>query len=75
MLMHSSSGLVPISQATSGAVCRWSLTLLSACAGGLIVLVALWVAPQPELNVFSESMMAAAPTGIPESVPVEDGSV
>ena len=75
MMMLSNTGLVPISQAFSGAVSRWSLTWLFAGAGGLILLVAIWAAPQPELKDFSDSMMAAAPTGIPESIPVEDRSV
>ena len=75
MLMLSNTGLVPISQAISGAVSRWSLTLLFAGAGILILLVALWAAPQPELIVFSDSMAAAAPAGIPEPVLVEAGPV
>ena len=72
MMMLSNTGLVPISQAISGAVSKWSLTALFAGAGTLILLVALWAAPQPELKVFSDSMMAATPTEIPKSVPVEE---
>ncbi len=41
MMMLSNSGLVPISQALSGAVSKWSLTALFAIAGVLILLVAL----------------------------------
>jgi hypothetical protein len=41
----------------------------------LILLVALWAAAQPELKVFSDSMMAPAPAGIPESVPVENSAL
>jgi MFS family permease len=74
MMMLSNTGLVPISQAISGAVSRWSLTILFASAGVLILLVALWTALQPELKVFSDSMMAAKPAGIPEPAPVEQGS-
>ena len=74
MMMLSNTGLVPISQAISGAVSKWSLTLLFAGAGVLILLVALWAAPQPELKVFSDSMMATEP-GIPEPAPVEGGSI
>ena len=70
MMMLSNTGLVPISQAISGAVSRWSLTALFAGAGILILLVAVWSAPQPELKVFSDSMMAPAP----EAVPVEQSS-
>ena len=72
MMMLSNTGLVPISQAISGAVSKWSLTALFAGAGILILLVALWAAPQSELKVFSDSMMAATPTEIPKSVPVEE---
>jgi MFS family permease len=75
MMMLSNTGLVPISQAISGAVSRWSLTMLFAGAGLLILLVALWAAAQPELKVFSDSMMAPAPAGIPESVPVENSAL
>ena len=70
MMMLSNTGLVPISQAISGAVSRWSLTALFAGAGILLLLVAVWSAPQPELKVFSDSMMAPAP----EAVPVEQSS-
>ncbi len=61
ILMLSNTGLVPISQAISGAVSRWSLTGLFASAGLLILLVTLWAAPQPELKAFSESLAAAQP--------------
>jgi MFS family permease len=65
MMMLSNTGLAPISQAVSGAVSRWSLTILFAGAGVLILLVALWAAPQPELKGFSDSMMAANPAPAP----------
>ena len=45
MVMLSSTGLVPISQAISGAVSKWSLTALFVSAGVLILLVTLWAAP------------------------------
>jgi MFS family permease len=60
MVMLSSTGLVPISQAISGAVSKWSLTALFASAGALILLVTLWAAPQPGLKTFSESLTAPA---------------
>ena len=60
MVMLSSTGLVPISQAISGAVSKWSLTALFASAGVLILLVTLWAAPQPGLAAFSESLTAPA---------------
>ncbi|VVB70056.1 Transmembrane secretion effector [uncultured archaeon] len=58
LLMLSSAGLVPVSQAISGAVCAWNLTLLFASAGGLIVLLTIWTAFQPALITFSESLSA-----------------
>jgi MFS family permease len=58
LLMLSSAGLVPVSQAISGALCAWNLTLLFVSAGGLIVLVTIWTALQPALITFSESLSA-----------------
>jgi MFS family permease len=58
LLMLSSAGLVPVSQAISGAVGGWNLTLLFILAGGLIVLVTGWTAFQPALVTFSESLSA-----------------
>lgn len=58
LLMLSSAGLVPVSQAISGAVITWNLTLLFVLAGGLIVLVTIWTAFQPALAIFSESLSA-----------------
>ncbi len=56
LLMLSSAGLVPVSQAISGAVGAWNLTLLFVAAGGLIVLMTSWTAWQPALVTFSESL-------------------
>ena len=67
MMMLSNTGLVPISQAISGAVSKWSLTALFASAGALILLLTLITALQPELKTFSDSMMAGSSTGLPES--------
>lgn len=61
ILMFSSTGLVPISQAVSGAVSKWNLTLLFTSAGALVLLVTLWAVFQPGLRVFSESLTAAQP--------------
>jgi MFS family permease len=58
LLMFSSTGLVPISQAISGAVSKWNLTLLFVGAGILTLLVILWAAFQPGLRAFSESLTA-----------------
>jgi len=60
MMMLSSTGLIPISQAISGAVSKWSLTALFASAGVLIILVTIWAAIQPGLAAFSESLSAPA---------------
>ncbi|MGB8212297.1 MAG: MFS transporter [Anaerolineales bacterium] len=65
MMMLSNTGLIPISQAISGAVSKWSLTILFVGAGVLILLVVLWAAPQPELKIFSDSM-AAGQTDAPQ---------
>jgi len=59
MVMLAGNGLVPISQAISGAVIKWNLEILFVSAGALIVLVSLWAATQPGLKTFSESMIAA----------------
>ena len=56
LLMLASAGLIPVSQAISGAVGAWNLTLLLVSAGGLIVLVTIWTALQPALVTFSESL-------------------
>jgi len=60
LLMLSSSGLVPISQALSGVMITWNLSLLFVLAGGLIVLVTCWTAFQPALRTFSENVLAKA---------------
>lgn len=52
----SSIGLVPVSQALSGALSTWNLTLLFVSAGTLIVLMTGWTAFQPALVTFSESL-------------------
>ncbi|MEZ4659193.1 MAG: MFS transporter [Caldilineaceae bacterium] len=58
LLMLSSAGLIPISQALAGAVIMWNLMVLFALAGGLFVLVTLWAAFQPALVTVSESLAA-----------------
>lgn len=60
IIMFSNTGLIPVSQAVSGAVIKWNLTFLFAAAGTLVVLVAIWAAFQPALKIFSESMVAVA---------------
>ena len=56
ILMFAGVGLVPVSQAISGAVSKWDLDLLFASAGVLILLVMFWMAFQPALKTFSESL-------------------
>ena len=63
MVMLSSTGLIPISQAIAGAVSKWSLSVLFVSAGVLIVLVTLWAAVQPGLKTFSASLMAQPVAG------------
>ncbi len=59
MLMLSTSGLSPISQAISGAAIKGSIVVLFAAAGALIFLVPLGIANRPELELFSESLAAS----------------
>jgi hypothetical protein len=56
LLMLASAGLIPVSQAISGAVSSWDLTLLFVSAGALIVFVTSWTYFQPALMSFSESL-------------------
>ncbi len=61
LLMFSSTGLGPVSQAISGAVSKWSVTLLFASAGVLVLLLTLWTAFQPELIAFGKNLAPAPP--------------
>jgi MFS family permease len=61
ILMFSNTGLVPIAQAISGAVSKWSVTALFGSAGALVMLLTLWTAFQPGLRAFSESLTAKPP--------------
>jgi MFS family permease len=56
ILMLSNTGLVPIAQAVSGAVSKWSLTGLFASAGALVLLLTLWTSFLPGLNDFCDSL-------------------
>ena len=67
LLMFSNTGLAPVSQAISGVVCKWNLSLMFASAGVMVLAVALWMAFQPGLKAFSESMVAM-PTTEPVAV-------
>lgn len=57
MMMFSSTGLAPVSQAISGAVSKWDLDLLLILSGVLMILVTLWMAFQPGLKAFCESLV------------------
>jgi MFS family permease len=56
--MFASYGLVPVSQAISGAVIKWNLDVLFVSAGTLVLLFTLWTVFQPALKTFSESLAA-----------------
>jgi len=56
LLMFCSTGLIPVSQAISGAVSKWDLDLLFVSAGALVLLATVWMASQPGLKVLSESL-------------------
>lgn len=58
LLMFSSTGLIPVSQAISGAVSKWSLDVLLITAGTLALLVTFWMTLQPSFKMFSESLSA-----------------
>ena len=72
MMMLSSTGMVPISQAISGAVSKWSLTTLFVGAGILILVVTVVTAPQPQLKIFSDSMMTGQPAEEPDLSSTEE---
>ena len=63
LLMLSSTGLMPISQAISGVISKWNLTMLFAIPGGLVLLLTIWMAIHPDLKGFSESLTAAQAEG------------
>jgi MFS family permease len=50
-------GLVPLSQAISGALIKWDLAGLFTIAGGLLVLVVIWMAFQPGLKLLTDQMI------------------
>jgi len=74
IMMLTNTGLVPVSQAISGAISKWSLTMLFVGAGVLILLVTLWTAPQPGMRTFSENMMAGTSDPEPEATQTENSS-
>jgi MFS family permease len=67
LLMLTSTGLFPISQAVSGVVSKWSLTGLFAIPGLLTVLLAIWMAFTPSLTGISETISIAPGKTVPEN--------
>jgi MFS family permease len=63
LMMLSSTGLMPISQAMAGAISKWNLTMLFAIPGALVLLLTIWMAFHPDLKGFSESLTAAQSQG------------
>ena len=63
LLMLASTGLMPISQAVSGAISKWNLTMLFAIPGALVLLITVWMAFHPDFKGFSESLTAAQAEG------------
>jgi MFS family permease len=62
ILVLSSSGLVPISQALAGLLSKSNLTLMFAIPGALVVLVSAWMILQPDLKRLTMSMAEGSPT-------------
>jgi hypothetical protein len=50
LIMLASVGLVPVSQALTGGLLKLSLTGVFLGAGGLVLVMALWLALQPALK-------------------------
>jgi MFS family permease len=56
-------GLVPLSQAISGALIKWDLSGLFVIAGGLLVVAVIWMSFQPGLKALSEQMLENTAAG------------
>jgi hypothetical protein len=63
LMMLSSSGLFPISQAIAGVLSKWNLALVFALPGVLVLLMTAWITFQSELREFSTSLTKAAAEG------------
>lgn len=63
LLMLSSTGLVPISQAISGVLSKWNLTLLFVIPGVLVLFVTFWMAFHPDLKDLSSSLITMQTEG------------
>jgi MFS family permease len=56
ILLFSSTGLVPVSQAISGAVSKWNLDILFVAAGSTVVLITIISSRHPGMKAFSDSL-------------------
>ncbi len=63
LLMLSSTGLFPISQAIAGALSKWNLTLVFALPGVLVLLMTVWITFRSELKEYSISLTNAEAKG------------
>jgi MFS family permease len=63
LLMLSSTGLMPISQAIAGALSKWNLTLVFAIPGALVLLMTIWMSFHPDFKGFSESLTTVQAEG------------
>ena len=62
LILFANVGLVPISQALSGAVLRWNVTALFVGAAVFMLAIAVWLATHPELKRIDQEIGAAAGT-------------
>jgi MFS family permease len=63
MISLAGMGLVPLSQAVSGALIKWNMTGLFLTAGSLLVLVVIWMGFQPGLKTLSEQVLESPAAG------------
>jgi len=59
LMLFTSAGLMPVSQAAAGALSRWSLNGLFLVSGTLMVLLAAWTGVQPAMGRLSEVLARA----------------
>jgi len=63
MISLATLGLMPLSQALSGVISKWSLTILFVVSGSLLLLTAFWTLLRPELKSLGEEMVSTERTG------------
>ena len=56
LVMLAGTGLAPISQVIAGVIIKWDLTLLFVIPGGLVLLVTVWMASNPDFKGFTEAL-------------------